>query len=127
MPSGYHAPERWGLRQDGPDALLAAIPATENRIGIVVEAGEPIADLWLRRQSKMTVLPYPRTLSADRLHADGVRFLIVKDNGLRRHFKSDDWMEPFAAQTGTRLLAQTETMTYMAKGTETWLLFEVAN
>ena len=114
---------RYSHRQDGPDTLLAAIPATETRIGVVVEAGEPIADLWLRRESGMTVLPYPRSLSADRLRADGVRFLIVKDNGLRRHFKSDDWMEPFAAQTGTRLLAQTETITYIAKGPETWRLF----
>lgn len=118
---------RYSHRQDGPDALLAAIPATENRIGIVVEGGEPIADLWLRRKSGMTVLPYPRTLSADRLHADGVRFLIVKDNGLRRHFGSDDWMTPFMAQTGTRLLAETETVTYIAKGAETWRIFETSD
>ncbi len=117
---------RYARRQDGPDALLAAIPATESRIGIVVEAGEPIADLWLRRKPGTTILPYPRTLSADRLRADGVRFLIVKDNGLRRHFGTDEWMDALMAQTGTHLLAQTETVTYIAKGPETWRLFEVS-
>lgn len=117
---------RYARRQDGPDALLAAIPATENRIGIVVEAGEPIADLWLRRKPGTTILPYPRTLSADRLRAYGVRFLIVKDNGLRRHFGTDEWMDALMAQTGTHLLVQTETVTYIAKGPETWRLFEVS-
>ena len=96
----------------------SAIFATENRMGIVVEAGEPLADLWLCRQSGMTVMPYPRPLSGDRLRADGVQFLIVKDNGLRHHFGTDEWMDASMAQTGTRSIVQTETITYMSKWSE---------
>ena len=113
---------RYAHRHESPDALVALIPASERRIGILVEAGEPLADLWLRHGRGTVVVPYPRTVTAERLAEEGVRTLIVKDNGLPRHFGTDEWLPALLRQTGMELVSTTTATTYMQKGPEEWRL-----
>lgn len=120
-----HDYAHYAHRHESPDELVSHIPKSEQRIGILVEAGEPLADLWLRHERNTVVIPYPRTVTAIRLAEDDVRYLVVKDNDLPAFFGTAEWLPILCRQTGTELVATATATTYMQKGPEKWRLLRV--
>lgn len=111
----------YSRRQFGAKKVLEALPPEERTLGVLVSSGEPIAECWLGRKTPTRVVPYAPTVSAGRLDADGIRYLLMKYN-YRVDPATGTLREDFLRQLGGSVAAQASYTTYMYLGDEPWFL-----
>ena len=113
----------YSQRDAAARSLVAQIPESESKVGMIVQNGEPIAELWKPRHLKRKVVPLPPEVSRSRLEAEGISYLIVKHRTVMSDQKtlSSEFLENLHAQ----VIDQVRHTAYIQRGKETWYLVEL--
>ncbi len=104
-------------RQFATRALLADIPATVKKIGIILEKNSPFAEIWLQRPG-VHVVPYAALPAPSRLVRDDIRFLFFKASHSSSQGELTD--APLSANSGIKLFATLPYVSFTHKGPEPW-------
>ncbi len=118
-----HDYAHYSRRQLGAKKLLESLPTDERTLGVIVAAGEPIAECWLGRKTPTKVIPHATNVTSERLDAESIRYLVVKT-------KNGEFIDPatgmlrddFLCQIGCEIVARNSYTSYMFIGDEPWFL-----
>jgi hypothetical protein len=103
--------------------LVQSIPEHEQVIGVVVDAGVPLAELWRPYSLHREVKFYSSDVCFESLNADGVSYLIVKCVDVLNSTTAVS--SEFLHQVQGDVIETQQYISYMQRGPEPWFLIRI--
>ena len=110
---------RYSKRHTSGSELVKMLPQRATRLGVVVDDGTPLAELWMPFSSERKIFPYSKQVKKRHLIDDNIEYIIVKKSFDKNEF------DQFLQTLSGKVVAKENSISYMSKGIETWFLVRI--
>ena len=111
----------YSQRQYALTGIIKQLPSDIDNVGIIIQPGNPLAELWLNEMGLKKIIPVGLNFSKEYIKEKNIKYLIIKLPTLRNKEEAQEYIQKIDAE-----VYSTNTFTtYMKKGPEPWFLCKV--
>ena len=111
----------YSKRQYALTETISNLPNDVDTVGIIIQSGNPLAELWLNKRDLKKIIPVGLNFSREYIEQKNIEYLIIKLPILR----NEEEAQEFINKIGAKVYAINTYTTYMQKGQEPWFLCKV--
>lgn len=111
----------YSKRQYALTETISNLPSGVDTVGIIIQPGNPLAELWLNERDLKKIIPVGLNFSKEYIEQKNIEYLIIKLPILRNEEEAQEYIN----KIGAKVYAINTYTTYMQKGPEPWFLCKV--